>query len=180
MAKKEITPKDTNTANDILAESKKSTQGESGAQDLTDNALPKEGDEDDPVGSIAGENNANNEADEKTIPLSYHEADIRIKTANAYNEGYQAAKDEYGQAVNEAYERGKADGGGTMQEEKKNYLLQKYGPNPVVAEKGSIQTIFSRVAWDNLKTGKDGTKDGWREMVQVPPEVQALQQQKEL
>lgn len=165
MAKKEITPKDTNAANDILAEAQGNQPGESAEHA----SKQPEGAEEEPNKQAAKptEIPEENEGTEKTaavISIEDHEKDIRIKTANAYNEGYEAAKAETTDSV---------------QEEKKNYLLKKYGPNPVAAEKGSIQTIFSRVAWDNLKTGKDGTKDGWREIVQVPPEVQALHQQRE-
>lgn len=66
--------------------------------------------------------------------------------------------------------------------EKKNELAsamkRKYGENPVLAVRGAERTVFTRVAWENLKADKDGTKAGWREFVQVPPEVQALMDKK--
>lgn len=60
------------------------------------------------------------------------------------------------------------------EQEKKNRLTKKYGPDYVEAEKNGLRTIFRRMTWDQLKQ-INGRREGWREVVAIPPEVQRLQ-----
>lgn len=55
---------------------------------------------------------------------------------------------------------------------------KKYGPDYVVAQKGSLFDVFSRTAWNNLSKSPDGSRDGWRQEVVTPPEVLDLQNKK--
>lgn len=59
--------------------------------------------------------------------------------------------------------------------EEKKSLVKKFGADYVQAVKANgQQTTFTRTAWNFLKTGRDGTKEGWREAVKVPEEVAEL------
>ncbi len=51
-------------------------------------------------------------------------------------------------------------------------LVKKYGENYVIAQRGDLQQVFTAIAWKNL--GGNKNQDGWREVIQTPPEVKAL------
>jgi len=50
-------------------------------------------------------------------------------------------------------------------------LEKIYGKSFVRATKDGMETIFTRITWNNLQANKDG----WREIISVPPEVIKLQ-----
>lgn len=74
------------------------------------------------------------------------------------------------------------DGTTISEEEQHEQYLKRYGPNYVVAQRPTAQgpgartqqTVFSRNAWNRLPAKRDGSRDGWRQLVATPPEVKKL------
>ncbi len=50
--------------------------------------------------------------------------------------------------------------------------VKKYGQGYIVAKRAQVETIFTRRAWDNL--GGAQNKDGWKQVVEMPPEIAHL------
>lgn len=48
--------------------------------------------------------------------------------------------------------------------------VKKYGEDYVVVTKDKQQQVFTRLAWNQMR----GDKFGWREAVQIPPEIRNL------
>lgn len=51
-------------------------------------------------------------------------------------------------------------------------LVRQYGKNHVRARKGGQEQIFTAITWQRM--GGNKNQDGWREVVQTPPEVKGL------
>lgn len=54
-----------------------------------------------------------------------------------------------------------------------NSRLNEYGAGYVIAQRAQIEQVFTAISWQRL--GGDKNTDGWRRVVQTPPEVKALQ-----
>jgi hypothetical protein len=54
-----------------------------------------------------------------------------------------------------------------------NKRLQEFGAGYVVANRAGVEQVFTAHTWQRL--GGDKNTDGWRRVVQTPPEVKALQ-----
>lgn len=52
-------------------------------------------------------------------------------------------------------------------------LVKKYGEGYVKAKKGTLEQVFTALTWQRMNGNNN--QDGWRQVVQTPPEVAALQ-----
>lgn len=180
MAEKKITPKNEAVNSDILNEAKnivpKGTTQE--PQDPASSASKADANTSSPEHSSPHREIEEEKTDvnSENVPLDV-ECQRKMDYDIGFSHGQQAKEEELAESRTKESESQMTAEQAREELQKKN-LVKKYGPNPVVAQKGGIQTLFSRIAWDNLKTGKDGTKDGWREVVEVPEEVREFLNQR--
>lgn len=155
---KQLKPKDEATADDILNEAKKAApKGQEPAEKEVAPQPPT------PETDKGNSGESNPAVTEKPAEQPVPTPEPRIRSQEDEDQLLREERE------HEAQEKAELE---------KKRLTKKYGPDFVVAQRQGLTTIFTRSTWNQLKPDRRGNRDGWREALQIPPEVAHLDTRK--